>query len=208
MAAEPTPWTISGTYLESCNCDAICPCRRIGGRQGGRSTFGICMGMLSWSIESGGVPEVDLAGLNAVMAVRYDDDEEGSPWDHYLYVDERGTDVQRAATEDIFLGRLGGTPGEQFPWAFKASRLLGVRAVRIEIDHAPRRAWVRAGKQVSVRVGEPVADQETVTCIIPGHHRDGHELTTESLEVDDDPLGLDMSGNCAYWSTFEYSSAA
>ena len=32
-------WQISGTYLEACNCDAICPCRRIDGRQGGRSTY-------------------------------------------------------------------------------------------------------------------------------------------------------------------------
>jgi hypothetical protein len=32
------PWAISGTYLEACNCDAICPCRTIGGREGGRST--------------------------------------------------------------------------------------------------------------------------------------------------------------------------
>jgi hypothetical protein len=201
-------WAIRGTYLESCNCDAICPCRRIGGRQGGRSTFGICMGMLSWAIQSGGTGDADLSGLNAVMAVRYDDDEQGSPWDHYLYVDERADEGQRQAIEDIFLGRLGGTPMEQFPWAFKSSRLLGVRAVSIEIDHAPRRAWVRAGRQVSVRVGEPLADQETVTCIIPGHHREGHELTTESFRVDDDPIGMDMTGNCAYWSTFEYSSSA
>jgi hypothetical protein len=47
------PWRISGTYLEACNCEAICPCRRIGGRQGGRSTTGICLGSLSWQIEEG-----------------------------------------------------------------------------------------------------------------------------------------------------------
>ena len=29
------PWRISGSYLEACNCQAICPCRRIGGRPGG-----------------------------------------------------------------------------------------------------------------------------------------------------------------------------
>jgi len=206
MNAGPASWEISGTYLESCNCDAICPCRRIGGRQGGRSTFGECMGMLSWRIESGAVGDVELAGLNTVMAVRYDDDEQGSPWDHYLYVDERGDAAQRAAIENVFLGRIGGTPVEQFPWAFKASRLLGVRAVPIEIDHAPRRSWVRAGREVTVRVGEPVADQEPVTCIIPGHHREGHELIAESLAVADERLAFEFSGNCAYWSTFAYSS--
>ena len=208
MGGEPLPWKITGTYLESCNCDAICPCRRIGGRQGGRSTYGICTGVLSWAIESGSAAGVDLSGLNAVLAVRYDDDEAGSPWDHYLYVDERGSEEQRAALEDVLLGRLGGTPDEQFPWVFKPSRLLGVRAVPIEIDHTPRRGWVRAGRQARVTVGEPVADQETVTCIIPGHNREGHELIAESLELRDDPLESEFSGNCAFWSTFEYASAA
>ena len=47
------PWRISGTYLEACNCEAICPCRRVGGRQGGRSTGGVCLGSLSWQIDTG-----------------------------------------------------------------------------------------------------------------------------------------------------------
>ena len=28
-------WEISGTYLEACNCDPICPCRRVDGKAGG-----------------------------------------------------------------------------------------------------------------------------------------------------------------------------
>ena len=46
-------WRIQGTYFESCNCDAICPCRRIDGVPGGRSTHGVCTGVLSWLIEEG-----------------------------------------------------------------------------------------------------------------------------------------------------------
>ena len=42
-------YRIQGTYLESCNCDAPCPCRRIDGLPGGRSTHGVCAGALSWS---------------------------------------------------------------------------------------------------------------------------------------------------------------
>src|SRR5436190_18558050 len=125
------PWRIGGTYLESCNCDAICPCRRVGGRKGGRSTYGVCMGALSWAIGRGAAGAVELAGLNVAMALRYDDDEPGSPWDFLLYLDERADERQRAALEAIFLGRLGGTPGEQFPWVWKPSRPLGVRAAAI-----------------------------------------------------------------------------
>ena len=100
-------WSISGTYLESCNCDAICPCRRVGGRAGGRSTYGVCEGALSWAIERGHAGDVDLGGLAAVLALRYDDDEPGSPWDFFLYVDERGDERQRAALEAILTGARG-----------------------------------------------------------------------------------------------------
>jgi hypothetical protein len=206
MTGALTPWRIGGTYLESCNCEAICPCRAIGGRKGGRSTYGTCFGALSWGIEEGEADGINLAGLNVALALRYEDDEPGSPWDFFLYVDERGEERQRGALEAIFLGRLGGTPDRQFPWVWKPSRLLGVRAAPIEIDHAPRRGWFRAGREVDVRVGEPVPDQEPVTCVIPGHHRSGHELVAESLDVDADPLAFHFDRRCAYWGTFDYSS--
>jgi hypothetical protein len=200
-------WHLAGTYLESCNCEAICPCRRIGGRSGGRSTHGVCLGALSWKIGEGQADGVDLAGLGVVLASRYSDDEPGSPWNYFLYVDERGSDAQREALADIFCGRRGGTALKQFPWAFKDGTLLGVRAVTLEIDHTPGRGRFRAGGSVSVRVREPVAEQETVTCVIPGHHRSGRELIVDALEVEDEPLEFELSGVCAYESTFEYSSA-
>jgi hypothetical protein len=200
------PWELSGTYLESCNCEAICPCRSIGGRKGGRSTHGICLGALSWAVERGRAGELDLSGLDVVLASRYDDDEPGSPWTFWLYLDERGDERQREVLGDIFLGRLGGTPLKQFPWAFKDSNPLGVRAVPIEIDHAPGRGWFRAGGQVTVRIREPVPDQEPVTCVIPGHHRSGTEVYAETLTVKDEPLSFEFRGACGYESEFEYSS--
>jgi len=41
-------WRIRGSYFEACNCEAICPCRSVGGRPGGSSSFGECFGALSW----------------------------------------------------------------------------------------------------------------------------------------------------------------
>jgi hypothetical protein len=204
--ASYRPWRISGTYLEACNCEAICPCRRIGGRQGGRSTTGICLGSLSWQIEQGEAGGVGLAGLRAVLANRYDDDEEGSPWSFVLYVDERADELQREALEGIFLGRLGGTPEEQFPWVWKPSMVLGVRHVAIEIDHTPGRGWFRAGGNVSVRVRGPVERQEPVTCVIPGHDRSGREVVAELLDVDDGPLEFEFTEKCGYEASFDYSS--
>ena len=201
-------WSLSGTYLESCNCEAICPCRRIGGRTGGRSTYGICLGALSWAITEGHADGVDLGGLGVVLVLRYSDDEPGSPWTFVLYVDERGDDGQRDLLARIFTGRLGGTPLRQFPWAFKESDLRAVIPAKIEIDHTPGRGWFRAGEDVVVRIRGPVEDQEPVTCVIPGHNRDGRELYNEIIGVHlDEPLDFEFRGSCAYESTFAYSSA-
>jgi hypothetical protein len=201
------PWSLSGTYLESCNCDAICPCRRIGGVMGGRSTFGVCMGALSWSIREGRAGDVDLNGFGVVLVIRYSDDEPGSPWTFVVYVDERADESQRDALVRIFTGRLGGTPLQQFPWAFKPSDFRAAVPARIEIDHTPGRGWFRAGGDVVLRIRGPVADQATVTCVIPGHHRDGRELYAETLVAHAQaPLDFELHGNCAYESTFAYSS--
>jgi hypothetical protein len=110
-------WRVTGDYLEACNCGAICPCRRIGGVAGGRSTFGECLGALSWGITRGHAGNVDLARLAVVLVSRYSDDEEGSPWTFALYLDEQANGDQLRALEAIFLGRLGGSALEHFPWA-------------------------------------------------------------------------------------------
>jgi hypothetical protein len=205
--SEPLSWRIAGTYLEACNCEAICPCRSVGGRKGGRSTEGVCTGALSWQIDEGTAGEEDLAGLGVVLALRYDDDEPGSPWDFFLYIDERAGHAQREALEAIFLGRLGGTPAIQFPWVWKESRLLGVHSVAIEVDHTPGHGWFRAGGQVTVRVREPYAGTEAVTCVIPGHQRPGREVVADRLAVADGPLAFEVSGRCGYESSFAYSSS-
>jgi hypothetical protein len=199
-------WELRGTYLEACNCEAICPCRRIGGRPGGRSTHGVCLGALSWKIASGFANAVEFAELGVVLASRYSDDEPGSPWSFHLYLDERTDRNQREALAAIFTGRLGGTPMRQFPWAFKPATLLGVHSAAIEIDHTPGRGWFRAGRSVVVTVRGPVPEQEPVTCVIPGHHRNGRELFAELVDVDEAPLGFELHGVCAYESTFTYSS--
>jgi hypothetical protein len=201
-------WEISGTYLESCNCDAICPCRSVGGRRGGRSTYGICLGALSWAVQRGHFGDVHLDGLGTVMVTRYDDDEPGSPWTFFLYVDERADERQRDALVRIFTGQEGGTPRRQFPWAFKASDMLGWRAAPIEIEHERRRGWFRIEDHVTLRIRGPVADQEPVTCLIPGHDREGEELVADALRVDEGPLSFELSGNCAYEATFAYSGPA
>jgi len=172
---------------------------------GGRSTHGMCMGVLSWRIEEGVADGLDLSGLDVVLAVRYSDDEPGSPWDFVLYLDGRADDGGRAALEGIFTGRLGGSALAHFPWAWKPSRLLAVRPAAIELEHRRERARIFIEDRVSVRVSHPVDDQPPVTCVIPGHHQPGEEVVADELRVDDE-LAFAYAGVCGYRTVFDYSS--
>src|SRR5438270_7666183 len=202
--SDPMSWRIRGTYFESCNCEAICPCRRINGAPGGRSTYGVCMGVLSWLIEDGVAGGIDLSGMPVALACRYSDDEPGSPWTWLLYLDARASEEQREALEDIFTGRLGGDAERHFPWAWKTSELVGVRPVEITVDHTRRRQRLRMRAHISVRIRGRYAGGETVTCVIPGHERAGEELVADQLVVEDDKLSFDYRGVCGYGSTLDY----
>lgn len=205
MMDEAMSWRIRGTYFESCNCEVICPCRRIDGVPGGRSTHGVCMGVLSWLIEEGAAGGTNLSGVPVALACRYSDDEPGSPWTWILYLDARASSEQRGALEGIFSGRFGGDAERHFPWAWKPSELVAVRPVEIEVDHARHRQWLRIRDRVSVRIRDRYAGGETVTCVIPGHERAGDELVADDLVIEDGPLALNYRGVCGYGSTFDYA---
>jgi hypothetical protein len=57
-----------------------------------------------------------------------------------------------------------------------------------------------------VRIRGPVAEQEPVTCVIPGHHQPGREVVADTLAVKYAPLAFEMTGKCGYESRFAYSS--
>jgi len=198
-------WHIEGDYFESCNCEAICPCRMVGGVPGGRSTYGICMGVLSWLVREGHADGVDLGGLAAAFVIRYDDDEPGSPWSFVVHVDERGSEEQREALASILTGKLGGEEVLRLPWVRKPSEELAVRASPIELRVDGDRKELRVGSAVELAATKPFPTEERVSCVIPGHHIAGTEYYAERLAVHDEPFEWELEGNCAFVSTFSYS---
>jgi hypothetical protein len=205
-ASPFSPWQIAGSYFEACNCLPICPCRRIGGRPGGRSTFGICDFALSWWIEHGDCRGVELAGLGAVLVGSYADEEPGSPWRVALYLDERCRPEQLAALETILLGRAGGTAFANF--ASKIFEVHAVRAAPIELDHRPGRQRILVGEAVEVVAGERVSGDETVSCAIPGHDHPGEEVHARLIRVAEPPLVSEVEGRAGFATDFDYRSDA
>jgi hypothetical protein len=196
-----TPWHVQGEYLEACNCEAICPCRMIGGTPGGRSTYGECFGLLSWHIERGSARALGLAGLNVALACRYHDDEPGSPWSIVLYLDEHADAEQRAALEAIYLGAAGGERILRLPWVRKPRFVLDVRTSLIDFNGES----VRVAERASIRASRRVDGQDDVRCAIPGYEEQGYELYADELAVHDDPYDYALTGKCAYRSLFHYS---
>ncbi|HET9121382.1 MAG TPA: hypothetical protein VFN72_12710, partial [Solirubrobacterales bacterium] len=104
-------------------------------------------------------------------------------------------------------GRLGGDAETHFPWAWKSSELVAVKPVEIDVEHTRRRQRLRIRDHVSLRIRDRYDGPETVTCVIPGHDRDGEELVADELVVQDGPLEFSYRGVCGYGSTFDYSGA-
>ncbi len=207
MSLTSSDWRLSGSYFEACNCDAICPCRRQGGRKlTTGSTYGVCDFALSWRITKGRWGDLDLSSLSVVLAGSYRDDEPGKPWRVCLYVDEHATSAQHEALAKIFLGQAGGTPVRNFAAAI--GEVYAVRPAKIELEHRPRRWLIRASDYVSVRATEPVSSDLPVSCGIPGHDHPGEELRTELMRVEDHPLRWEVHGRCGFASDFDYLSDA
>ena len=198
-------WSVSGSYFEACNCDPICPCRSVGGKPGGTSTHGICLGTLSWQITQGYVGDLDLSGLAVVLSLRSLDAEQPStPWEVVLYVDERANDAQHQALTDIFLGRLGGTPLRNFAAAI--GEVYAVRSARIELDHVPGKQRIGVVGYVRVVAARLVMSDEAVACGIPGFDHPGTEYHTALLQSrDESPLQWDLEDVCGFATNFAYS---
>jgi hypothetical protein len=178
----------------------------VDGVVGGRSTYGICKGVLAWRIEEGNVEELDVSGLLTALVIQYDDDERGSPWTIVLHVDGRSGREQHEALRDVFLGRLGGPHVGVLPWVRKASRLVDVRSSAIELTPEGDGYRLIVGDAVRLRATRFAAPDKVVRCGIPGYDQPGNELVAEELVVRDDPFEYELAENCAYASRFAYAS--
>jgi hypothetical protein len=199
-----TDWRLTGRYVEACNCEAICPCRRVNGRDGGRAQYQLCQFALAWTVDRGHFGPLDMSGLRAVMTGFWDEDEPGAPWRVRLYVDETADAARQQALADVFLGRAGGTPARNYTRAIK--EVYGVRPAQIEVVHDAGAQRIRVGDTVSVLARSPYMSDASVTCGIPGHDQPGVELVHEALKVDDAPLNFEFHGRCGFAASFDYQA--
>jgi hypothetical protein len=194
-------WEVSGSYYEACNCEAVCPCRRHGDRQAGRSTYESCDFVLSWLIEEGHVDDRDLSGLSTVLVGSYSDDEPDSPWRVALFVDETADEDRQGDLADVFLGRIGGDTNRLYGRAIQDVSM--VRPAAIRLVHEPGRWRIGVSTFVEVRSTVEATIQGPVTCSI-SNHAPGTELTADVLVVAAPPFEWKLREQCAFASSFAY----
>jgi hypothetical protein len=102
-------WEISGEYMESCNCDYLCPC--IYTNPQGGATLDNCTAALVFRIDKGRSGGVSLDGLCFALLIRSGKVMADGNWAFACVVDERADATQRTALSAIVSGEAGGTPG-------------------------------------------------------------------------------------------------
>src|SRR5690242_7828945 len=102
-------WQLSGEYMESCNCDYLCPC--IYTNPQGEVTHDNCTAALVFRIDQGQSGATKLDGLCFALLIRSGKVMADGNWIFAAVVDERADDAQRAALSTIVSGDAGGTPG-------------------------------------------------------------------------------------------------
>jgi hypothetical protein len=101
-------WTMRGEYMESCNCDYLCPC--IYTNPQGPATNDHCTAAMVFRIDEGNCGDIRLDGLKFALVIRSGRVMADGNWVFAGVVDDRANDAQRQALAAIVSGEAGGPP--------------------------------------------------------------------------------------------------
>lgn len=123
-------WWMKGDWFDACSCNIPCPC---GFAQA--PTNNHCEGVMAYHIREGAYGEVELDGLNVIAVVEF----EGNAWAKEnpvslgMLMDERASEEQRQALQQVFSGEAGGWMGQ---FAELVGDVRGLEFVPIELEVA------------------------------------------------------------------------
>jgi hypothetical protein len=102
-------WTMRGEYMESCNCDYLCPC--IYTNTQGPATYDHCIAVMAFRIDEGSWGATSLAGRKFALVIRSGQVMADGNWVFAGVVDDGADPAQRQALAGIVAGDMGGPPG-------------------------------------------------------------------------------------------------
>ena len=99
-------WSIEGEYMETCNCEYLCPC--ITTNMTAKPTEGDCKAAIAMRIDKGHKDETQLDGLSFIIMLQSSGPMAEGNMRVGLIVDEKADEAQTKAIADIATGAAGG----------------------------------------------------------------------------------------------------
>ena len=153
-------WSLRGEYMESCNCDYLCPC--IFTNPQGPATHDHCTAVMVFRIDEGRSGSLRLDGLKFALVIRSGKVMADGNWVFGVVVDDAADPTQRQALAAIAGGESGGPPGMIRQNLVSDFRGVEFRPIEVEIAGHSRRATIPellsfeiAGVLSRNRSGEP-----------------------------------------------------
>jgi hypothetical protein len=156
-------YRMTGTYLESCNCDVACPC--------GASNLLLpatnerCQVLLAFHVEDGDVDGVDVGGTTVGLLADTPGQMTDGGWRVGVFMDEAASEEQREALTGVFSGQQGGPAGLFAPLI---GEMLGIEVVPIEFADDGRRHSVRIGEGIDIEIENFPAVEEGQVMTLDG----------------------------------------
>lgn len=201
----PTPWHITGTWVEACNCDYGCPCNF-----NGFPTRGNCEGVVAFRTESGRHGDTSLDGVTVVVAAYWPKAIHDGNGKARIYIDDSASKEQIDATVRILTGQEGGMPWEILAPTF--SELDGPHVVPITFDENGTRTRIAVGDidvQLTPFTNPVTGEEHEVRTVLPTGFifRDGAACTSTRNKFEIAGQQYDWTGKNAYVSQVQWSNA-
>jgi hypothetical protein len=198
-------WNLNGSYVETCNCEVICPCYASFDHG---ATYDHCRVTLVFDIHEGEVEGTDIGGLKVAAIADTPKVMTDGNWKLGVYVDENASEEQADKLVKVFTGQLGGPMAALAPLV---GEVLGIERAAIDVGDDGVTHTVRVGDAIDfeikdivpfgVETGEPVRFSGMF-------HPVGSDLTmAEAKRSKINAFGIQYEGKTGL-STSEFSWAA
>jgi hypothetical protein len=202
-------WTIRGEYMESCNCDYLCPC--IYTNPQGPATHQHCYAVMVFRIDEGNSEGVRLDGLKFALVIRSDRVMADGNWVFGVVVDAAGSEAQRRALSAIAAGEAGGPPAMIRQNLVGDFRGVEVKPIEFAMDGLQRRASIPGIAEFHIegvasrnRTGNPYYIDNV------GHPAGRRLALARAREAHVHGFGLDLDlvgkGNNGHFAPFAWSA--
>jgi hypothetical protein len=204
-----TKWQIGGEYIESCNCDYLCPC--IFTNPQAPATHDHCTSLQVYRIDKGSYGATKLDGLSFALVIRSGSVMSDGNWILGCIVDEAADAAQRDALTTIVSGQAGGTPARIRDNLVSDFRGVEARPIAFRMDGVKRWASIPGVLDLAVQGvlsrnnnGEPIYLDNT-------SHPAGRRLAlAKSTETHIHGFGLDLDmtgkGNNGHFAPFIWNN--